>query len=72
MDQDLQLRTSASRLMVPAFQQDRTSICCLRLKELSQMIECVFSATLETTRKSIRSRNSFAQSPTCETWQPAL
>ena len=32
IDQDRSLRTSASRLMVPACQQDRTSICCLRLR----------------------------------------
>ena len=35
------------------------------------MIECVFSASLETIRRSLRSRNSFAQSPTSETWQLA-
>jgi hypothetical protein len=31
-DQDYLLRTSASRLVAPAFQQDRTSICCLKLE----------------------------------------
>ena len=30
---------SASRLVAPAFQQDRTSICCLGLKMPLQMIE---------------------------------
>jgi len=31
-DQDRLLRNGASRLMAPAFQQDRTSICCLGLE----------------------------------------
>ena len=31
-DQGLPLRTCASRLVVPASPQDRTSICCLRLR----------------------------------------
>jgi hypothetical protein len=44
---------SASRLVVPASLQDRTSICCLRPEEPSQMIEFVFSASPETIRRSL-------------------
>ena len=54
MDQDPSLRMSASRLVVPASLQDRTSICCLRLEEPSQMIEFVFSASPETIRREPR------------------
>ena len=32
-DQDRLVRMSASRLVAPAFQQDRTSICCLGLEK---------------------------------------
>jgi hypothetical protein len=45
---------SASRLVVPASLQDRTSICCLRPEEPSQMIEFVFSASPETNRRGPR------------------
>ena len=54
VDQDPSLRMSASRLVVPASLQDRTSICCLRPEEPSQMIEFVFSASPETIRRGLR------------------
>jgi hypothetical protein len=66
------MRISASRLVAPAFQQDRTSICCLGRKRPLQMIEFVFSASLETIQREPPEENSFAQSATCETWQTAL
>jgi hypothetical protein len=47
-DQDRLMRKCASRLVGPAFRQDRTSTCCLRLESLRKMIECVLSASLET------------------------
>jgi hypothetical protein len=53
LGQDSLLRTFASRLVVPASLQDRTSICCLGLEEPSQMIEFVFSASPETIRRSL-------------------
>jgi hypothetical protein len=53
MDQDPSLRMSASRLVVPASLQDRTSICCLRPEEPSQRIEFVFSASPETIRRGL-------------------
>jgi hypothetical protein len=53
LDQDFSLRTIASRLVVPASLQDRTSICCLGLEEPSQMIEFVFSASPETIRRGL-------------------
>jgi hypothetical protein len=58
--------------VAPAFQQDRTSMCCLGLKMPLQMIEFGFSASLETIRREPPEVNSIAQSATCETWQPAL
>ena len=72
MNRDLRLRMSASRLVAPAFQQDRTSICCLWLEKPLQMIEFGFSASLETIRREPPEESSIARSPTCETWQPAL
>jgi hypothetical protein len=53
VDQDPSLRMSASRLVVPASLQDRTSICCLRPEEPSQMIEFVFSASPEPIRRGL-------------------
>jgi hypothetical protein len=53
VDQDPSLRMSASRLVVPASLQDRTSICCLRPEEPSQMTEFVFSASPETIRRGL-------------------
>lgn len=70
VDQDWWLRTFASRLVVPASLQDRTSICCLWLGMPSQMIEFVFSASPETIRRGLR-MCSVAQLAIGETWQPA-
>ena len=55
-------RCGASRLVVPALKQNRTSICCLGPQEPSQKIEFVFSASPETIRREPRELISFAQS----------
>ena len=44
-------RCGASRLVVPALKQNRTSICCLGPQGPSQKIELVFSASPETIRR---------------------
>jgi hypothetical protein len=60
----------ASRPLVPAFAEpDIHSLS--RARRPSQMIEFVFAASPETIRRSLGSLNSFAQSATCRTWQPA-
>jgi len=43
-----------------------------RAQKPLQMIEFGFSASLETIQREPPEEASIAQSPTCETWQPAL